>query len=93
MIGGKIEVADVLKEVMSTFTIDNVRQKVKNEETEKVSGPFYVFFGDLAEFGSGKLLQKQIILLEPLRKITLIEQILVTFDGNLGLVKYTTLTP
>jgi formylmethanofuran dehydrogenase subunit C len=55
MTGGKIVVAGFLEEVMPTFTIDSVKSKVKVEETEKVSGPFYVFLGDLAEQGNGKL--------------------------------------
>jgi hypothetical protein len=32
-----------------------VKAKVKIEETESVSGPFYVFLGDLADNGNGKL--------------------------------------
>jgi formylmethanofuran dehydrogenase subunit C len=55
MTGGKIVVAGFLEEVMPTFTIDSVKPKVKVEETEKVSGPFYVFLGDLADNGNGKL--------------------------------------
>jgi formylmethanofuran dehydrogenase subunit C len=55
MTGGKIVVGGFLEEVMPTFTIDSVKPKVKVEETETVSGPFYVFLGDLAEQGNGKL--------------------------------------
>jgi formylmethanofuran dehydrogenase subunit C len=55
MTGGKIVVGGFLEEVMPTFTIDSVKPKVKIEETETVSGPFYVFLGDLAENGNGKL--------------------------------------
>jgi formylmethanofuran dehydrogenase subunit C len=55
MTGGKIIVAGFLEEVMPTFTIDSVKPKVKVEETESVSGPFYVFLGDLADNGNGKL--------------------------------------
>jgi formylmethanofuran dehydrogenase subunit C len=55
MTGGKIVVGGFLEEVMPTFTIDSVKPKVKVEETEAVSGPFYVFLGDLAEQGNGKL--------------------------------------
>jgi formylmethanofuran dehydrogenase subunit C len=55
MIGGKIVVAGFLEEVLPTFTIDSVKPKVKVEETETVSGPFYVFLGDRAEKGNGKL--------------------------------------
>jgi formylmethanofuran dehydrogenase subunit C len=55
MIGGKIIVSGYLEEVLPTFTIDGVKPKVKVEEAETVSGPFYVFLGDLAEKGNGKL--------------------------------------
>jgi formylmethanofuran dehydrogenase subunit C len=55
MTGGKIVVAGFLEEVMPTFTIDSVKPKVKVEETESISGPFYVFLGDLADNGNGKL--------------------------------------
>jgi formylmethanofuran dehydrogenase subunit C len=55
MTGGKIVVGGFLEEVMPTFTIDSVKPKVKVEETESISGPFYVFLGDLAEQGNGKL--------------------------------------
>ncbi len=55
MTGGKIVVGGFLEEVMPTFTIDGVKQKVKIEETETVSGPLYVFLGDRAENGNGKL--------------------------------------
>jgi hypothetical protein len=40
---------------MPTFTIDNVKPKVKIDDTESATGPFYVFLGDLAEKGTGKL--------------------------------------
>jgi len=55
MTGGKIVVSGFMKELIPTFTIDGVKAKVKIEEKEKVSGPFYVFLGDLAENGSGKI--------------------------------------
>ena len=55
MIGGKIVVLGVLEELMPTFTINGVKPKVKIDEGEKVTGPFYVFLGDLAETGNGKL--------------------------------------
>src|SRR4030066_371962 len=55
MLGGKIIVSGFLEEVMPTFTIDSVKPKVKVDETESVSGPFYVFLGDLADKGKGKL--------------------------------------
>jgi formylmethanofuran dehydrogenase subunit C len=55
MTGGKIVVSGFLEEVLPTFTIDSVKPKVKIEEGDSVTGPFYVFLGDLAEKGSGKL--------------------------------------
>jgi formylmethanofuran dehydrogenase subunit C len=55
MTGGKIIVTGFLEEVMPTFTIDAVKPKVKVDDTETAAGPFYVFLGDLAENGSGKL--------------------------------------
>jgi len=55
MTGGKIIVSGSLEEPMPTFTVDNIKPKVKIDETESVAGPFYVFLGDLAEGGTGKL--------------------------------------
>jgi len=55
MVGGKIVVGGLLESVMPTFSIDGVRAKVKVEEDEVVEGPLYVFVGDLAENGNGKL--------------------------------------
>jgi formylmethanofuran dehydrogenase subunit C len=53
MTGGKIIVSGYLEEPMPTFTIDSVKPKVKLDDTETVTGPFYVFLGDLAENSSG----------------------------------------
>jgi formylmethanofuran dehydrogenase subunit C len=55
MTGGKIVIAGVLEEIMPTFTVDSVKPKVKIDDTLSVQGPFYVFLGDLAEHGTGKL--------------------------------------
>ncbi len=55
MTGGKIIVSGYVEEVMPSFTIDSVKPKVKVDVTESAAGPFYVFFGDLAEKGTGKL--------------------------------------
>jgi formylmethanofuran dehydrogenase subunit C len=56
MTGGKIIVSGSLDEPMPTFTVDSVKAKVKLDDTETVSGPFYVFIGDLAENSTaGKL--------------------------------------
>jgi formylmethanofuran dehydrogenase subunit C len=55
MTGGKIIVAGDLEEVMPTFTVDKVKAKAKIDDNEKATGPFYVFIGDVAEHGKGKL--------------------------------------
>ncbi len=55
MTGGKIVVSGVVEDLMPTFTVDSVKGKVKIDDTLKVEGPFYVFLGDLAETGNGKL--------------------------------------
>lgn len=55
MTGGKIIVAGVLEEVMPTFTIDSIKPKAKVDDTFTAQGPFYVFLGDLAQNGTGKL--------------------------------------
>lgn len=55
MTGGKIIVSGKVEEMMPTFTIDNVKPKVKIDNTESATGPFYVFLGDLAEHGTGKI--------------------------------------
>jgi len=55
MTGGKLIVSGVVADIMPTFTIDSVKPKVKIDDTESAPGPFYVFLGDLAEKGTGKL--------------------------------------
>jgi len=55
MIEGKIIIGGALESILPTFTIENMKPKVKVEELETVQGPFYVFLGDLAEDGNGKL--------------------------------------
>jgi formylmethanofuran dehydrogenase subunit C len=55
MTGGKIIVAGVLEGVMPTFTVDSVKAKVKIDDTFSAQGPFYVFLGDLAQNGTGKV--------------------------------------
>lgn len=54
MIGGKIVIHGKIEEILPTFTIDAVKSKVKVNGDE-VAGPFYVFVGDKAENGEGKL--------------------------------------
>ncbi len=55
MVGGKIVVSGSVEAILPTFTIDTTKPKVKIDETESAQGPFYVFLGDLAENGTGKL--------------------------------------
>lgn len=55
MTGGKIVVSGKIDEVMPTFTIDAIKPKVKIDDTESAAGPFYLFLGDIAEKGTGKL--------------------------------------
>ena len=55
MTGGKIVVSGSVDELMPTFTVDGVKGKVKINENFKAEGPFYVFLGDLAEHGKGKI--------------------------------------
>lgn len=55
MAGGRLVVGGFLESVLPTFTIDSIRPRVKIEEAETVEGPMYVFLGDLAENGNGKL--------------------------------------
>jgi formylmethanofuran dehydrogenase subunit C len=52
---GKIVVGGRIDSVLPTFTVDSVRAKVKIEEGNIIEGPLYVFLGDLAEHGNGKL--------------------------------------
>ncbi len=55
MVGGKIVVSGSVEAIMPTFTIDTTKPKVKIDDTESAQGPFYVFLGDLAENGTGKI--------------------------------------
>ena len=54
MTGGKIIINGAI-EMMPTFTIDSVKPKVKVDDTQSAPGPFYVFLGDLADHGTGKI--------------------------------------
>jgi formylmethanofuran dehydrogenase subunit C len=55
MTGGKIIVSGTIEDIMPTFSIDSVKPKVKVDDTTSLTGPFYVFLGDLAEQGTGKI--------------------------------------
>jgi len=54
MTGGKIVVCGSVPSVLPTFTIDSIKAKVKIDG-ERLAGPFYLFIGDIAEEGEGKL--------------------------------------
>ncbi len=55
MTGGKIIVGGLLEDIMPSFTVDSVKGKVKVDAEFTAQGPFYVFLGDLAQQGTGKL--------------------------------------
>lgn len=55
MLGGKVIIGGSIESVLPTFTIDSIKPKAKIEEDETVNGPLYVFLGDVAEEGNGKL--------------------------------------
>ncbi len=55
MVGGKVVVGGTVDYMLPSFTIDTSKPKVKIDDTESAQGPFYVFLGDLAEKGTGKL--------------------------------------
>lgn len=54
MTGGKILLLGRTEDLLLGFQIEEIRDKAKVEE-EKIPGPFYVFSGDNAEGGKGKL--------------------------------------
>jgi len=55
MSGGKIVIGGAVESILPSFTIDSIKKKTKVEEGEDAEGPFYLFLGDLAENGNGKL--------------------------------------
>lgn len=55
---GKIVVCSNIPSILPTFTVESIKPKVKIDE-EKVTGPFYMFVGDRAEGGEGKLYVSQ----------------------------------
>ncbi len=54
MTGGRIVICGTLRSLLPAFTIEGVRPSIK-VGPEKVSGPFYLFVGDLTEGGDGQL--------------------------------------
>ncbi len=58
MTGGKIVLCGHIPSILPTFTIDSIRSKVRTNGEEAV-GPFYLFVGDLADGGDGRLYVSQ----------------------------------
>ncbi len=54
MINGKIIICGSVNTILPTFSIDSIRSKVKIDG-DTVNEPFYLFVGDQAEGGTGKL--------------------------------------
>jgi formylmethanofuran dehydrogenase subunit C len=54
MLGGKIVIEGYVPSVLPSFNIVGIRQRVRVGEN-RISGPFYMFTGDLADRGSGRL--------------------------------------
>ncbi|RJS85246.1 formylmethanofuran dehydrogenase subunit C [Candidatus Bathyarchaeota archaeon] len=54
MTDGKIIICGRVRSILPTFTIEDIKSKVK-VDGEKITGPFYLFRGDLAEEGNGRL--------------------------------------
>lgn len=52
---GKIIIGGAVESILPSFTVDSIKKKAKIEEGEDAEGSFYVFLGDLAENGNGKL--------------------------------------
>lgn len=55
MVGGKIVIGGMLASVLPTFSIDSIKPRVKIEEEEALEEAMYLFLGDVAESGNGKL--------------------------------------
>lgn len=55
MVDGTIAIGGFVESVLPSFTFEGLKKKVKIEEGEVVETPFYLFLGDLAENGRGKL--------------------------------------
>jgi formylmethanofuran dehydrogenase subunit C len=54
MVGGKIVLLGSTASVLPTFSIDSIKKKVE-VDGEEMGGPFYLFTGDIADKGKGKL--------------------------------------
>jgi formylmethanofuran dehydrogenase subunit C len=58
MIGGKIVIEGHVPTVLPSFNITGIRKRVRVGE-KRVPGPFYLFTGDLADNGSGRIYLSQ----------------------------------
>lgn len=54
MTGGKIVLCGYIESILPSFTIDSIKSKAK-VNGEPITGPFYMFIGDLTEQGKGRL--------------------------------------
>lgn len=54
MLGGKIVIEGHVPSVLPSFNITGIRQRVRVGEA-RIPGPFYLFTGDLADRGSGRI--------------------------------------
>lgn len=54
MLGGKIVIEGHVPSVLPSFNIVGIRQRVRVGEA-RIPGPFYLFTGDLADRGNGRL--------------------------------------
>jgi formylmethanofuran dehydrogenase subunit C len=59
MRGGKIVVLGKVPSILPTFTVNSIRRRA-TVGNERVAGPFYLYTGDLAEMGEGRLYVSQI---------------------------------
>ena len=55
MTDGKIVIGGSVELILSTFTVDGIKARVKIQEGETIEDEFYVFLGDLTENGKGKV--------------------------------------
>ena len=58
MTGGRIVLLGSTTSVLPTFSIDSVKKRIE-VGGEEMQGPFYLFTGDIAEKGNGKLYVSQ----------------------------------
>jgi formylmethanofuran dehydrogenase subunit C len=60
MLGGKIILCGKTPSILPTFSIESVKTSTKFDG-DKILGPFYLFTGDIAEGGKGKLYVSKIL--------------------------------